>query len=165
MAERKSLIGIIMALMIIGSLLIPSLSNAAEKEQEKAVYHCDYANAKRFDATLRNIYNLVNYYTTNNIFYDVRLVSNSACVQFLLKDRKGTKFAKKHIATKLAKSINDRMKSLVDGYGVKFEQCSITLQRTGIAKSKLKSFISIIPSGQVRIVELHDKGFAYIKVK
>ncbi len=156
--------GIALVLITVGLLISPRTSNAAEKIR-KAMYHCDFGKAKRVDAMLRNIYNLVNYYTINNIPYDVRVVSNSACVQFMVKDRKGTKFAKKKIPAKVAKSIEERMASLVDGYNLKVEQCAITLQRTNIARSKLKPFVSIIPSGQVRVVELHDKGFAYIKVK
>ncbi len=147
--------------LVVGSLTV---ANADEKVR-KAVYHCDFGDAKRFDAMLRNIYNLVNYYTTNGIFYDVRMVANSACVQFLLKDKAGTKFAKKQIPPKLAKAINDRMKTLVDAYGVKFEQCSITLQRLNIDKKKLEHFVATVPSAQVRVVELQDEGFAYIKVK
>ena len=117
------------------------------------------------DATLRNIYNLVNYYTTNNIDYDVRVVSNSAGVQFMIKDVKGTKFAKNKISEKVAKSIKERMQSLADGYNVKFEQCSITLQRTKIDKSRLKSFVKTTSSGQVQLVDLEEQGYAYIKVK
>ena len=164
MARGRFLSVLVLGLALIGFLLTPSLGKADEKVR-KAVYHCDYGDAKRFGATLRNIYNLVNYYTTNNIPYDVRLVANSACVQFLLKDRNGTKWEKKKIPAKLAKGIEERLASLVDGYGVKVEQCSITLQRTNTPKSKLRSFVSMIPSGQVRVVELQDKGFAYIKVK
>ncbi len=154
----------ILGLALAGLLLTPSWSRAEEKVR-KAVYHCDYGNAKRFNATLRNIYNLVNYYTTNNIPYDVRLVANSACVKFLLKDRKGTKWEKDKIPPKLAKGIEERLTSLVDGYGIKVEQCSITLQRTNTPKKKLKPFVGMISSGQVRVVELQDQGFAYIKVK
>ncbi len=138
---------------------------ADDEAEKKVVYHCDFANPKRMDAMLRNIYNLVNYYTVNGISYDVRVVSNSACIQFLLKDRKGTKFEKSQIPEKLEKSITDRMQSLVDGYDVKFEQCSITLKRTNTPSSKLKPFVKIINSGQVRVVELQEKGYAYIKVK
>ncbi len=145
-------------------LLVPSMSKAEEKE-EKVVYHCDFGDDSRFNDMLTNIYNLVDYYTTHNVSYDVRVVANGACVQFLLKDRKGTKFESKKIEEKQAKHTDEMMKSLVDGYGVKFEQCNITLNRMKIEKTKLEPFVSIIPSGQVRVVELHDKGFAYIKVQ
>ncbi len=145
--------------------LLPSHVKATDDTDKKVVYHCDFAEPSRVDAMLRNIYNLVNYYTTEGISYDVRVVSNSACVQFLLKDRKGTKFAASNIPPKLAKSIDERMQSLVDGYDVKFEQCSITLKRAKIPISKLKPFVKIINSGQVRVVELQEKGYAYIKVK
>jgi len=160
----RRLRSIVLLVVLFTVMFLPAGSRASD-ELRKAVYHCDFGNAKRMDAMLRNIYNLVNYYTTNGIPYDVRVVSNSACVQFLLKDRKGTKFASHKIPPKLAKSINERMQSLVDGYDVKFEQCSITLKRTHIPKSKLKPFVKLISSGQVRIVELESQGYAYIKVK
>lgn len=163
MARKTLLMGVVL-LALSGFILGPGSARAADTER-KAVYHCDFGNPKRVDAMLRNIYNLVNFYTTNGISYDVRVVSNSACVQFLLTDTKGTKFASKKIPPKLAKSIKERMQSLADGYDVKFEQCSITLKRTNTPKSKLKPFVAIVNSGQVRVVELQDKGYAYIKVK
>ncbi len=152
------------SLVLLGGLLLPSRS-LAEDQERQVVYHCDYGDAGRVDAMLRNIYNLVDYYTINNIAYNVDVVSNSACVQFLLKDVKGTKFEGKKIPRKVAKSIRLRMRSLAEGYGVRFEQCAITLQRTHIDKKKLKSFVHTTPSGQVRLVELQDRGYAYIKVK
>lgn len=153
------------ALSLLCLLVVPLLSAYASEKVRKAVYHCDFGDAKRFDGMLRNIYNLVNYYTTNNISYDVRVVANGACVQFLLKDRSGTPFADKKIEDSLLKHIEEMMSSLVDGYNIKFEQCDITLKRMKIEKDKLKPFCSITDSGQVRIVELQNEGFAYIKVE
>lgn len=155
---------LVLCFALIGMLAAPAMGQMDESVK-KAVYHVDFGNAKRMDATLRNIYNLVNYYTTNSIDYDVRVVSNSAGVQFMITDTKGTKFAGNTIDEKTAKSIRERMQSLADAYGVKFEQCSITLQRTKIDKSRLKPIVGTTSSGQVRLVELQDQGFAYIKVK
>lgn len=156
-------------LFIVSILLLPFLFLASyargEEKVRKAVYHCDFGDAKRFDGMLRNIYNLVNYYTTKNISYDVRVVANGACVQFLLKDKTGTPFAEKKLDNELQKHIEEMMSSLVDGYNVKFEQCDITLKRMKIEKDKLKPFCSLTDSGQVRVVELQDQGFAYIKVE
>ncbi|MEW6739603.1 MAG: DsrE family protein [Nitrospirota bacterium] len=158
---KISILGLAMAV-----LLMPSIGKASDKEKErKAVYHCDFGDAKRFDGMLRNVYNLVNYYTTKNVSYDVRVVANGACVQFLLKDKSGTNFAEKQIDEKLQKSIDEMLASLVDGYGVKVEQCDITLKRMKIDKTKLKPFCKLTDSGQVRVVELQDEGFAYIKVE
>lgn len=166
----KTLNIFILSLAMVFLIITPSMSAEkkkakADEKVRKAVYHCDFGDVNRFDSMLRNAYNLVNYYTENNIPYDVRVVANGACVQFLLKDKSGTQFAEKKIDEKLQKSIDERMSSLVDGYGVKFEQCNITLKRTNIPKEKLKSFCTITESGQVRVVELHDEGFAYIKVE
>jgi intracellular sulfur oxidation DsrE/DsrF family protein len=170
MAKSKILNVLILSLVMAFMIVTPSLSSEkkktkADEKVRKAVYHCDFGDANRFDSLLRNAYNLVNHYTENNIPYDVRVVANGACVQFLLKDKSGTQFAEKKIDEKVQKSIDERMSSLVDGYGVKFEQCNITLKRTNIPKEKLKPFCTITESGQVRVVELHDEGFAYIKVE
>ncbi len=165
MTMKRMLSGVVLGFALLGMLMLPPSGKANDSGVKKAVYHVDFSSAKRMNATLRNIYNLVNYYTTNNIDYDVRLVSNSAGVQFMVKDVKGTKFARHKIPAKIAKSIVEMMQSLADGYNVKFEQCNITLQRTHIDKSRLKSFVSVVPSGQVRLVELEGEGYAYIKVK
>jgi len=166
MTLKKLLSGSVLGFALLGLMMLPSQSNASsDPAVKKAVYHVDFGNGKRMDATLRNIYNLVNYYTTNNTDYDVRVVSNSAGVQFMIDTAKGTKFEKNEIPEKVATSIKERMQSLADGYDVKFEQCSITLQRTKIDKSRLKPFVKTTSSGQVRIVELQEEGYAYIKVQ
>ena len=165
MTLKKLLSGPVLGLALLGLLILPSLSNASFPEVVKAVYHVDFGNGKRMDATLRNIYNLVNYYTSNDIDYDVRVVANYDGVQFMITDVKGTRFEKNKMPDKLATSIKERMQSLADGYDVKFEQCSITLQRTNIDKSRLKPFVTTTSSGQVRIVELQQEGYAYIKVQ
>jgi len=164
MIPRKYLLHVSISFLLLPLLFSSSYSSEKEK-MRKAVYHCDFGDAKRYDGMLRNIYNLVNYYTTKNISYDVRVVANGACVQFLLKDKAGTPFAEKKIDETLQKHIDDMMASLVDGYGVKFEQCDITLKRMKIDKDKLKPFCTLTDSGQVRVVELQDEGFAYIKVE
>lgn len=162
--KRRSILKVSILCLVLLFLLMPTVSKAEERER-RAVYHCDFGDAKRFDGMLRNIYNLVNYYTTKNISYDVRVVANGACVQFLLKDKSGTPFAEKKMDETLQKHIDDMLASLVDGYGVKFEQCDITLKRMKIDKGKLKPFCTLTDSGQVRVVELQDEGFAYIKVE
>jgi len=60
----------VLCLALIGMLAAPAIGQT-EEPVRKAVYHVDFGNAKRMDATLRNIYNLVNYYTSNGIDYDV----------------------------------------------------------------------------------------------
>ena len=165
MRTTKKMLGIMMMGVAALMAILPPPRPAVADELKKAVYHVDFGNGKRMDATLRNIYNLVNYYTTNSIDYDVRVVANSAGVRFMITDVSGTPFANKPIDAKVAASIRDRMQSLADAYDVKFEQCSITLQRTKIDKSRLKPFVTTTSSGQVRIVELQEQGYAYIKVK
>ncbi|HFQ80661.1 MAG TPA: hypothetical protein ENK33_04730 [Desulfobacterales bacterium] len=165
MTLKRLVPGFVLGFALLGMLMLPSFSKAGDTGVQKAVYHVDFGNAKRMNATLHNIYNLVNYYTVKNIDYDVRLVSNSAGVQFMIKNVKGTKFAGNKIPPKIAKSIAEMMQSLADAYDVKFEQCNITLQRTHIDKSRLKSFVNVVPSAQVRLVELEGRGFAYIKVQ
>ncbi len=155
---------VLICVVLFAGSFFPSQSRAGEQTR-KAVYHCDYGDAGRVNAMLRNIYNLVDYYTVNNLPYDVKVVSNSACVQYLLKDVKGTKFSKNKVPEKLSTSIRERMQSLAEGYGVQFEQCDITLKRTNIDRKRLKPFVQTTPSGQVRVVELQEQGFAYIKVK
>lgn len=174
MTKSRTLIVLILSLVMAFMIATPSMASEkkktkADEKVRKAVYHCDFGDPQRAGSMLRNIYNLVNYYTENNIPYDVRVAANSECVQFFMKDMEGSKYASKltdEEYKKAIKTIDDLMKSLNDGYGVKFEQCDITLTRFKIDKSKLKPYITIIPSAQVRVVELQqDENFSYIKVE
>jgi len=132
----------------------------------RIVYHCDFSDPARFDAMLRSIATAVLYGTEKGIPYDVRVVVNAVCTQFMLKDRTGTPFADVKIDKKLQQTIDEYTESLVDGYDVKFEQCEESLKRLNIKdKTKLKPFVKFHEASQVRLWELQRKGYAYIKVR
>ncbi|GAB4410343.1 MAG: DsrE family protein [Thermodesulfovibrionales bacterium] len=157
--------------MTVVFLLSAAFGRAEEKkgkdeETIKIVYHCDFSDPVRFDGMLKSIATAVLYATEKSIPYDVRVVVNAMCTQFMLKDRTGTPFADVKIDKKLQQTIDEYTESLVDGYDVKFEQCEESLKRLNIKdKTKLKPFVRFHEASQVRLWELQRKGYAYIKVR
>ncbi len=153
-------------LMLSTSAVWAEGKKGSDEEMIKIVYHCDFSDPVRFDGMLKSIATAVLYGTEKGIPYDVRVVVNAMCTQFMLKDRTGTPFSDVKIDKKLQQAIDEYTESLVDGYDVKFEQCEESLKRLNIKdKTKLKPFVKFHEASQVRLWELQRKGYAYIKVR
>ena len=132
----------------------------------QVVYHADFADPRRFSAMLTNINNMVTTYQNDLRDYDVRIVFVSHGIRFVTEDRLlGTPFAEDPEYRKRRGDLQARLFSLRDVQGVKLELCGITKQAARLADDKLVPGVTVVPSGVVRLVELQQQGFAYIKVE
>lgn len=157
-----------MLLMAMLSPLFLSYSGSAHAEDEvtKVVYHADFADPRRFSAMLTSINNMVTYYQSELLEYDVRIVFVAHGIRFLTGDElKKTPFAADAALLERRDELAGRLKSLNEVQGVKLELCEITRSQIGLPKEKLSSGVESVPSGVVRIAELQHQGFAYIKIE
>ncbi len=141
----------------------------AEQEEEgvaKVVWHADFADPRRFSAMLTSINNMVTTYQNNLQDYDVRIVFVSHGIRFVTEDKLiGTPFEEDRELRRRRKELQDRLFSLRDVQGVKLELCGITREAINLPEEKLVPGVTIVRSGVVRIHELQNQGFAYIKVE
>ncbi len=132
-----------------------------KKEAEMAcLYHCDFADAKRFDAMLRNINNHLSVYKFDPFAMKIVMVMHGPGVKFFLKDLSGTPWANDPVDPEL----QSRAKGLAQ-YGVDAYLCKITFERLKIdpAKALDEAYIKFVPSGVATVAALQGKGFSYIK--
>ena len=139
---------------------------AAPAEVRKVVWHADFADPRRFSAMLTSINNMITTYQNDMVDYDVRIVFVSYGIRFVTDDKLvGTPFAEDKALAAKRRELRDRLQSLHEIQGVKLELCDITRQAVGLDKDKLMPGVDLVPSGVVRIAELEDQGFAYLKVE
>jgi intracellular sulfur oxidation DsrE/DsrF family protein len=155
---------------VLGALLIllgmASVPTSALAEGAKVVYHADFADPRRFSAMLTSINNMVTYYQNQLIDYDVRIVFVAHGIRFVTDDKlEGTPFAEDEEMAERRANNAGRLDSLRSVQGVKLELCDITRAQIGLAEDKLYEGVDMVPSGVVRIAELQDEGFAYIKIE
>ncbi len=145
----------------------PTAAEEQEKESvAKVVWHADFADPRRFSAMLTSINNMVTTYQNNFQDYDVRIVFVSYGIRFVTEDKLiGTPFEEDKEFRRRRKELLDRLFSLRDVQGVKLELCGITREAINLPEEKLVPGVTIVRSGVVRLQELQDQGFAYIKVE
>ena len=132
----------------------------------KVVYHADFADPRRFSAMLTSINNMVTTYQNDLVEYDVRIVFVAHGVRFVTSDAlKGTPFAEDAALKARRKNLLERLRSLHDSQGVKLELCGITREQVRLDPVKIIAGVELVPSGVVRIAELQQNGFAYIKIE
>ncbi len=153
------------SLLILLSVLA-ALPASVAAEGAKVVYHADFADPRRFSAMLTSINNMVTYYQNELVDYDVRIVFVAHGIRFLTNDKlEGTPFAEDAEMAERRENNAGRLDALRSVQEVKLELCDITRSQVGLAKDKLYEGVTSVPSGVVRIAELQDQGFAYIKVE
>jgi len=132
----------------------------------KVVYHADFGDPRRFSALLTSIRNMVATYEAELREYDVRVVFIASGIRFVTEDKLlKTPFAEDEALRKRRRDLLERLISLRDVYGVKLELCGITREQARLPESKLIAGVTVVPSGVVRLAELQQQGFAYIKVE
>jgi intracellular sulfur oxidation DsrE/DsrF family protein len=123
---------------------------AGDYGKQKVVYHINYDDQKRLNATLRNIQNHINAVGKENL--DLRVVLHGKGVTLLV-------YAKEDLV--LQEQI-DKLKA----QGIKFNICENTLRGRKLDYKKDLFEVTeqdIVPSGVAEIAALQAKGYVYLK--
>jgi len=155
------------ALLVVAAVTVTAAPTAsAQGDATKVVYHADFPDPRRFSAMLTSIHNMVNYYRSQLLDYDVRIVFVSHGIRFVTDDKlKDTPFEADKALKERRENLKGRLATLRDVYGVKLELCDITRSEIGLAKDNLYKGVDLVHSGVVRIAELESKGFNYLKIE
>jgi intracellular sulfur oxidation DsrE/DsrF family protein len=155
-----------LSLPLLLALLLPPVTSGAEDTVARVVYHADFADPRRFSAMLTSINNMVTFYQNELVEYDVRVVFVAHGIRFLTDEKlENTPFAADAELEERRANLQGRLTSLNSVQGVKLELCDITRSQIGLPADKLYKGVEAVPSGVVRIAELQNQGFAYIKVE
>ena len=162
--QRRGVLLLLLALALIPfTLPKPAM---AQDGASKVVYHVDFGDPRRFSAMLTSIHNMVTHYNNEFLEYDVRVVLNAHGIRFVTDDPlKDTPFEEDEALKERRDNLKGRLATLMDLYGVRVELCNITRKEIGVAKDKVYESVEYVPSGVVRIAELQQKGFAYLKTE
>jgi len=154
-----------LALLVFTLALLPSRPAMAEPTAQ-VVYHADFADPRRFSAMLTSINNMMNYYESDLIEADVRIVFVAHGIRFLTDEGlENTAFAADAELNERRENLKGRLMSLAQVRGVKLELCDITRSQINLPQDNLYDKVTLVPSGVVRIAELQQQGFAYIKIE
>jgi len=144
----------------------PAAPPVTDASVKRVVWHVDFGDPRRLSALIQNVNNMVTTYQSNLDEYDVRIVFLSGGIRFLTTDALAkTPFAEDKELKERRTELIQRLQQLREVMNVKLELCEITRESLGLPAGKIISGVSPVPSGVVRIAELQQKGYAYLKVE
>lgn len=124
------------------------VKKVSEAKKHKIVYHFNDADPKKAIAVLTNIQNHVDVVGWDKI-EALELVAHGPGLRpFMKKD--------------MDPEVSGKLDKLLAG-GLTFGACQITMQRQQIKLEELVEGIALTPSGVVRLMELQEQGYVYIK--
>ncbi len=113
----------------------------------KAVFHINEDNQDTLKNLFSGIYSLID-----------SLKGSEIKVEVVITDRGIINFMKGNIDKYTYETINELL-----GSGVKFNVCNISLRSLGIPFKDLIEGLNLVESGIVKIIELVNDGYVYIK--
>jgi len=129
-------------------------SALADEAKHRLAIHVDQNDPQVMNLALNNATNVIEYYRAKNEDVDVDIVTYGPGLHMLRAD------------TSPVKDRLKRVKELAFPSNVQFSACNNTKQ--GMEKSEGKdvpilSEATLVPSGVVRLMELQEKGWSYIR--
>jgi intracellular sulfur oxidation DsrE/DsrF family protein len=147
---------VIIRLAIAALLSLPLVSGglAADAKSHRVSIQVDQNDPQVMNLALNNATNVIEYYRAKNEDVDVDIVTYGPGLHMLRDD------------TSPVKDRIKRLKELAFPGKIQFSACNNTKQGMEKAEGKAVSIISdatIVPSGVVRLMELQEQGWSYVR--
>ena len=138
--------------MIIGLLLVTATMAFADVKTHRIAFHVDESDPKVMNMALNNVQNVSNYYAGKGEKVIIELVAYGPGLNMFVK---GKSPVEDRISV-ISMSIDD----------LKFSACGNTHHKMSEKAGKdvaLIDGVGMAPSGVVRLVELQEQGYAYVR--
>ncbi|MDC0966390.1 DsrE family protein [Alphaproteobacteria bacterium] len=138
--------------MMIGLLLVTATMAFADAKTHRIAFHVDESDPKVMNMALNNVQNVSNYYAGKGEKVIIELVAYGPGLNMFVK---GKSPVESRISV-MSMSIDD----------LKFSACGNTHHKMSEKAGKdvaLIDGVGMAPSGVVRLVELQEQGYAYVR--
>jgi hypothetical protein len=132
----------------LGAGAVPAARAADPPSKHKVFFHLTDSDPAKVNAALTNIQNLVDVVGWANIEAIELVVHGPGLRAFLVKG--------------IDPDVKAKVEVLLTG-GLRVDACQITMRRQSIKPEELIEGLTPIPSGVVRVMELQERGYAYIR--
>jgi len=148
--------GVVIRLAVAALLSMPLVSGslAADAKTHRVSIQVDQNDPQLMNLALNNATNVIEYYRAKNEDVDVDIVTYGPGLHMLRDD------------TSPVKDRIKRLKELAFPGKIQFSACNNTKQNMEKSEGKAVSIISdatIVPSGVVRLMELQEQGWSYVR--
>lgn len=148
----RLLLGLIAGAIL--SALVASSGHAADKKEHRVAIQVNQNDPVLMNLALNNATNVMEFYKAKNEDVQIEVVTYGPGLHMLRDD---------------TSPVKDRIKQIVDASfpsSVKFIACGNTKEGMEKREGKAISFVSgtsVLPSGAVRLIELQEAGWSYLK--
>jgi len=166
--KLKKIQWVLMALIM--TVTLPLWANEKKKDDViKVVYQCDFADITRMHMMLNTLNNVVKVYQSRSEAFEIDIVAFGPCLQYVMKDFKGTDFEKKPYIDRGGPEKNGtsgRIKSLLmkAGDNMKIIACENTMKKRNVKAEQMEDYVEFTPSGIIKVIDLQREGYVYIKI-
>lgn len=152
----KSLFNMVLGLLVAGSLLagqiIQSPPAMAGEQLHRIAIHVDENDPKRINIVLNNAQNAKKYYDSIGEAVQIEIVAHGPGLHMLRAD---------------TSTVKERISAMsLENENLTFSACGNTMAGMTKKEGKEIELISearVVPSGVIRLVELQEEGFAYVR--
>jgi len=138
--------------LLAGAIALTPLLGFAEGVNHKVAVHVDENDPQVMNMALNNVVNLTNYYESVGDTVEVELVAYGPGLNMFVEGKS---------------PVADRISTMsLEMDNLSFAACGNTHRNMNAKAGKevpLMSEATVVPSGVVRLVELQENGFAYIR--
>jgi intracellular sulfur oxidation DsrE/DsrF family protein len=140
--------GVTAGFLVFGVSAAEASHNADNPKKHKAFFHLNEGDPKKASAVLTNMQNFVDVVSWQNIEALELVVHGPGLRPFIVKG--------------MDPEVKGKVETLLTG-GLKMGACQITMKRQNIKLEELIEGLPPIPSGVVRVMELQEQGYAYVR--
>jgi intracellular sulfur oxidation DsrE/DsrF family protein len=149
--DRRSVFGLFAAAFATAPAVV-GRANAAGEKKHRLVIHVDQSDIAQMNLALGNASNVLEHYKSRSEEVEIEIVTYSQGLHMLRED---TSPVKERI-----KALREKMPNVV------FSACDNTRRRMEKDEGRKLTFVSgatIVPSGAVRLMELQEQGWSYLR--
>lgn len=150
--KKLTIIALITAFVVGLPALVSSSALAQGMKPHKVVFHVDSSNPKIQNMTLNNVQNVNKYYRSKGEKVQIEVVTYGPGLHMLRTDTSKVKARIQAISLELD--------------NVAFAACGNTMRKMTQKEGKkipIMSEAKNVPSGVVRLIELQEKGWSYVR--
>lgn len=145
-------LGLVLGVSLLAGHLVQSAPAFAAEQMHKVAVHVDESDPQRMNMALNNVQNVKQYYESQGQSVEIEVVAYGPGLHMLRAD---------------TSPVADRISAMslaIDG--LTFSACGNTMK--GMTKKEgkeipLLSEARMVPSGVVRLIELQEDGYAYVR--
>jgi uncharacterized protein len=149
--DRRSNLGLIAATVAISSAAVQRAAAAGDKKHRLAI-HVDQSDIAQMNLALGNASNVFEHYNSRGEQVEIEIVTYSQGLHMLRED---------------TSPVKERIKALREKMpGIVLSVCENTQRRMEKEEGRKLSFVSgatPVPSGVVRLMELQEQGWSYLR--